>query len=58
MLKELKLTKKQDAPFHKIFAKYRQDVVEWSRKNVPEMEDIQKRIKTVHDGKNTESVKV
>ncbi len=38
LLQELKLTKKQDTPVRKILASHRQGMVEWSRKNAPEMD--------------------
>ncbi len=58
LLQELKLTKKQDAPVRKILASHRQGMVEWSRKNAPEMEKLQQRIMMVHQGKSTEAVEV
>ena len=56
LLQELKLDKKQDASVRKILTSHRQEVVEWSRKNLPEMEKLQQRISKVHQGKNTEPI--
>ncbi len=55
MFKELKLTKKQDAPVRKILATHRHDMIEWLRTNEPEMEKLQQRIMSAHKGTNTES---